>query len=646
MKLLRIVAIGLLVAIAICVGVVWTVGIPGSIATSALKARFERVTGFRLTIDGRAHIALWPAFRLTLNDVSITAPGANVTGERADIDTVRIEAPLGGLLAGNPKITMLALDRPSLRLPLHRERDSVEKGKTTAEGFSPFNGKAPVIDRIVVTDGTIILANARDQVEDRITAIGIEARTDAVADKVDSGNGFSAAGSARAGDHVLRFGLKGTAPPQGGGRRTFPVQLTLEAPTLLPQTIASSAELRIAESTVMINGLSGMLGERPFNGWASVDLASKPLVKLDLDFQELAIGEPTHREPSNSRPQAASQWSDTPLALDRLNYVDADIRLSAARMLIGDLRLAPVAIEAKLDRGVLKTNVQNLGIYDGHASGNLSIDVAHGDPVYAMNADLDGVRALPMLSSLADFEHLDGRLQAKLTMQSRGASPHAIMTDLDGTAFVNFQDGAVRGLNLAKMIRGLTSGSLSGWQVGPDQTTDLTQLSASFDIKDGKATTSDLALAGPLVRVTGGGTVDLAERTLSLRVEPKLVMTTEGQGSTAKPVGLGVPVAIDGNWSEPKIYLDAAGILDDPDTGYARLRELGQGLFGGTAGGGSTAGTLGEALGGTLGTIIQQGLGARPSPPQPSDPDADEDTPRRNGPSPIDGILKQLFGRH
>ena len=75
------------------------------------------------------------------------------------------------------------------------------------------------------------------------------------------------------------------------------------------------------------------------------------------------------------------------------------------------------------------------------------------------------------------------------------------------------------------------------------QTTDLTELHANFRIEKGKAETSDLRLAGPLVRITGTGTTDLNAKTLSFRIEPKLVMTTQGQGSTvADPIGLGVPV--------------------------------------------------------------------------------------------------------
>src|ERR1700690_3267258 len=204
------------------------------------------------------------------------------------------------------------------------------------------------------------------------------------------------------------------------------------------------------------------------------------------------------------------------------------------------------------------------------------------------------------------------------------------MSNLTGTVFANFRDGAIRGLNVAQMIRSLTSGTLSGWQEGKEQTTDLTQLAASFRIEKGQATSSDLNLVGPLVRMTGAGTVDLAAKSLAFRVEPKLVMTSEGQGRAADPVGLGIPVIIDGPWSEPRIYPDMAGILDHPDEAYAKLKQMGQGLFGGNGalnglgglGGNAPGGNaadgngnsgssdpLGGQLSGTLGNLIPQSLG-------------------------------------
>jgi AsmA protein len=188
------------------------------------------------------------------------------------------------------------------------------------------------------------------------------------------------------------------------------------------------------------------------------------------------------------------------------------------------------------------------------------------------------------------------------------------------------------------MIRSLTASPLSGWQENKEQATDLSQLSASFKIDKGQATTYDLNLVGPLVKVTGVGTIDLGTKQMGFRVEPKLVMTTEGQGRTSDPVGFGIPVIIDGPWSEPRIYPEMSGILENPDQAYAKLREMGKGLFGkdgaglgGAIGGllsgiqqpgaqpGQQPGTgaagagkpnaLGGDLGATIGNLLQQGLG-------------------------------------
>jgi AsmA protein len=160
--------------------------------------------------------------------------------------------------------------------------------------------------------------------------------------------------------------------------------------------------------------------------------------------------------------------------------------------------------------------------------------------------------------------------------------------------------------------------------------------------------------------MTGAGTIDLAGKTLAFRVEPKLVMTTEGQGRSGDPVGLGIPVVIDGPWAEPRIYPDMAGILDNPDAAYAKLKEMGKGLFGpggglsgldgSGSGGNGQADSLGK-LGETLGNLLQQGLSQGrnippPStPPTPAAPPAQNDSPQPQESQPMNDVLRQLFNR-
>jgi AsmA protein len=193
---------------------------------------------------------------------------------------------------------------------------------------------------------------------------------------------------------------------------------------------------------------------------------------------------------------------------------------------------------------------------------------------------LTGVRAFPLLSDVASFDGIDGRMVAKIDARGRGTNPRAIMSTLHGAVDLSVQDGELRSVNIAKMIRFVAAGTLSGWQENKAEKTDLTQLSAFFRLEGGKASTDNLRLLGPLVRVTGAGNADLAAKTLQFRVEPKLVLSLEGQGGAADPIGIGVPVVVQGSWGAPRIYPEVAGILENPEAAYAKLRELGAGLFG------------------------------------------------------------------
>lgn len=673
-----------LAAVIVVLALLLVIGIPSGFLTSEIQQRVERETGYKLTINGGAKIGLWPSLNITLNDIAVQDPKDRDGNNRLTASSIQADVTLASVWAGRPQVTELVIVRPVVNVPLQRERarEVAPSSRATASGSRDAN---VTIEHVSVTGGTIVFSNLRDRVENRIETLNADVT-------VDGDRKITMTGNARAGGQALKFRIKAAPPAPPIERQNIPAEFSLEAPGLLQAPLSAKAEVRLNGSVVMINGVTGTLGDGAFNGWASVDLASKPLVKLDLDFQRLAFAM------ARGTGDAASQsWSNATIDLTGLNYVDAQARVSAAELTIGDGRFAPAAIDATLASGVLKTQISNLGAYDGSASGDLTIDASTANPAYALRADLTGVRALPLLRSLADFDKLDGRMQAKISVRSTGTSQRAIMANLSGTTFAVFQDGAIRGLNVAQMIRSLTASPLQGWQENKEQATDLTQLSASFKIDKGQAQTTDLNLVGPLVRMTGTGTIDLGTKQIGFRVEPKLVMTTEGQGRASDPVGLGIPVMIEGPWSQPRIYPDMQGILDNPDAAYAKLKEMGKGLFGanganlgglgglggllgsqtapgGQSSGGKPADPLGGQLGETIGNLLQQGLsgglgqggtgqgGTRPGgvsqgrniAPAPASPPAQAAPPAPSAPSaaapqpdnqPMNEVLRQLFNR-
>jgi AsmA protein len=560
------------------------IGIPSGFVASAVQDRVERQTGYHMTVDGSAKISLWPTLNVKLNDLTLQDPKDRDGANRVSIGSLEADMSLSSVWSGQPRISELVITRPVLYVPLLRERTRDISSRTKSTG----NDDPVRIDRVKIIDGAIAFSNPRDRIERRVEGINADAT-------IDAARKLKLAGSGRTGDTPLKFDVDATLPARQVDRQTVPIALKLEAPGTLRAPLNAMAEVRFNGPLVMMNSLSGSLGDGAFNGWASVDLGSKPLVKLDLDFQRLDLTGP---QPATA--SAIQGWSDAPIDLTGLNYVDAQMRISAAELDIAQAKFAPAAIDGTLAAGVMKASFSKLGAYGGEATGEVIIDASSGSPTYAMHGDIVGVRALPLLTSLADFDKIDGKMQAKIAAQSQGGSEHAIMSNMSGTAFIIFQDGAIRGVNLAQMIRSLTSNPLNGWQQQPEQSTDLTQLSSSFRIDHGQAVTTDLNLVGPLVRVTGAGTIDLGTKQMGFRVEPKLVLTTEGQGRSTDPVGFGIPVMISGPWSNPRIYPDMQGILDNPDAAYAKLREMGKGLFGQN---GADLGNIGNNIGGLLGGL-------------------------------------------
>jgi len=679
---------GAIAALVVVVILLLIVGIPSGFLTSEIQDRVKSETGYRLTISGATKIGIWPSLNVSLHDIVLQDP--KDSDRQLTAESIKADITLSSLWSGHPQVTELAIVRPVLSVPLQRDRvrdanpqPSPKPAATAAAGGA--EDSAPSIEHVTVSDGTVVFSNLRDRVENRIEAINADV-------KIGGDRKVAINGSARTREHPLKFQVKAVAPAPPLERQNIPAEFTLDAPGILQAPLSGKAETRFNGSVVMINGLTGTLGDGAFNGWASIDFASKPLVKLDLDFQRLDIAAATNSPastspsaqsaPQSSAPSSPQAWSNASFDLMGLNYVDVQAKLSAAELDIGTARLAPASIDANLGRGVLRLGVTNLGAYGGLANAELDVDASTTSPTYSLRTDLAGVRALPLLRGVADFDKLDGKLQAKIAVRSTGTSQRAVMSNLEGSVFAIFQDGAIRGIDVAHMIRSLTSSTLSGWQEANDEATDLTQLSMSFHIDKGRATTTDLNLVGPLVRVTGAGTIDLGTKLMAFRVEPKLVMTTEGQGRAADPVGFGIPVMIDGSWASPRIYPDMAGIMDNPDAAYAKLRDMGKGLFGpGGAGlgqmlsglgglGGSaptssngkdngSADQLGGQLGQALGSLLQQGVGrgrsipppaaASPAPAPAADPapvaSNPPPLPSQDNSQPMNDVLRQLFNR-
>jgi AsmA protein len=285
-----------------------------------------------------------------------------------------------------------------------------------------------------------------------------------------------------------------------------------------------------------------------------------------LDFTRLTGGSTTAATPSSG-----------PSAIDLaiLRQFDADIRLTANQIGYGSIKAGPATATLSVADGVAKLGVPEAAFYGGAVTANVTANGAGEVPAIALVAGMDGVEALPFLTDAAGFEHIEGRLTAEVQVDGSGNNSEAFARSLKGPVSVMFADGAVRGIDVAGLVRNVQSLINGGYTQNENARTEFAELSVSMGIENGVGRFDDLRLLGPLVRMSGEGNIDLAAQSIDVRLDPRVVGSLDGQGGEFDVSGLGMPIIVTGALAGPSIYPDVSGILANPDRALQALTQLG-----------------------------------------------------------------------
>ena len=598
---MRLTLIGLAV-IAVIGAIVFFIGplfISADEVRDKLLAQVESATGYRIRVDGPVHLSMFPSLDLVADDVGVAQASSGNVAEIATAKTLKFSLALRELLGGKIKMTEVTLVDPVITVP---EAKAGAKAGDAGAGNSSASASLQnlSLDRLVIENGTVILPPSGGKPGKQIGALMLQASLPSIADPLEfdakavlDGQKLHIAGS------VASLGklLDGAATP---------ISVSVEAPAYLAKGLSLDGTATYAGKAFALKSMTAKLGDTALAGSISADLSGEvPAITASLAGQTLNIdallGKPAGGGAASGSGGGASGWSDAKIDFSALKSVNARLALSAQRIVYQQIKAGPVTIQATIAGGKLNLQVPTLKLYDGAGTASLAVDASGKIPLEAIRLSLANLDGYSFLKETASFESLDGTAAIALDLTTSGASQKAMVEALAGTAKVEFTNGAIRGINIAKSVRSLSTGILSGWQESASEKTDFAALGASFKIAKGQAETTDLHLAGPLVRMTGTGAVDLPAQALKFRVDPQVVASLEGQGGKTDLAGLGVPIMIAGPWSKPSIYPDIAGILQNPQAAYEQLNKLSGGLV--SLKGGGVLGNTGSIAGG----IIQNG---------------------------------------
>lgn len=248
-------------------------------------------------------------------------------------------------------------------------------------------------------------------------------------------------------------------------------------------------------------------------------------------------------------------WSEQPINATGLGLVEAKGRLALAGLTAGGVRVGATKLRLTLNSGVLTAEIDETTMYEGRGRGRVQVMPAEGDVAVSGAMTLDGVLLGQLLADAGGRPAVEGRARVNLAIQGRGPSEKALMSSLAGTADLRVVDGAVTGWDVGQIINGLGIGRLPSPTPDPAARTPFTQLSASFGITEGIATTSDIRLAGPHVTATGEGRIDVGERSLDFLVHPRVAANVVAPGSAINISKLQVPLRVRGPWERPEVAI-------------------------------------------------------------------------------------------
>lgn len=295
-----------------------------------------------------------------------------------------------------------------------------------------------------------------------------------------------------------------------------------------------------------VRDLKGKLGNSDLSGELSFDRARKvphlagKLKSNVLDFDDLApvvgLPEQPHSAAAHSVAAADSEAGGAhkakkpkdptrkvlprmPLDLVRLKAMNAEVTYSAARVTnAGKMPLDRVAMQVRLENGILQLDQMNLGIAGGTVAGRLRID-SHSNPAVA-EVHLNG-KSLELSKLFVDVNLTKtsfGKIHADIDLNGRGNSVAQMLGGASGNVSMLMGTGQIS--NLLLEIAGLDGAEIIKFLLRGDVNVPIRCAATAFDVKQGLMTSRALVLDTTDTVVYGDGTVNLATEAIDLYFRP------------------------------------------------------------------------------------------------------------------------------
>jgi AsmA protein len=501
----------------------------------------------------------------------------------------KVSLSLIDLLRGRVSIDALRLVRPRIVLT------QVDKS-SAAQSQEPRN----VADALFA-HGSVRVIHVRDGTLVFRTDSGLEVVNDIDAhlDGSDGQGSVSSFGSFVVRNETVRFALDSSALTKDGETSTLPLTLSLTSAPINAKVVGkavfgktttlsgdmraqidnvrrfavwsgidvpngsnlngftASGAFRIAGPTLTFDDGSFTLDGNSADGLLAITEGATPRIEGTLAFDHLLLD--PYIGPAIAEGQPVGR-----LLFDRalLRHFDADLRLSAGAIDAGKLKLGHGAFTITAKEDAIVSEVSELELCGGSASGRLSADDSQATKRLSLTASVADVAIDTCLVQLGLDVPLQGIGGAKIELASEGRDAAEILHGLTGGLKVKGRSGMVP-IDLSRLVTAPAPIEADSWN--PDKATAFDTLNADCRVAAGHIWCQMFNMQTPNGLVSGSGDIDLPRQTLDWN----LSVTSQRTSAKDAPTTASEP---------PKVSI--RGPLAQPSIRLARQQAMGEGTVG------------------------------------------------------------------
>jgi AsmA protein len=310
--------------------------------------------------------------------------------------------------------------------------------------------------------------------------------------------------------------------------------------------------------------MAGGLLQSQIKAKLAVNNFSVPMIRYDLEVDQFDadpyIPKKTATAGSNEQSQSQGQKAEPeqPFDLSALKTLNLEGSLRIGSLKAANIKVAQLRVDVKAKNGMVDIAPLSARLYQGSIDGKASVNAqANG---FAVNEKFTGIDIAPLLKDAANLDLAEGRGNIVLDLTAQGNTVSGLKKALNGKASVDLANGAIKGVNLEKLVQGVQNlgkgTSVQTLGVDKNEKTPFSEFKASFKVHNGVAHNDDLAVKSTMLRMTGKGDIDIGHGNMDYNAKAIFAKTEQGKTAT-------LPVNISGTFDDLKYKVDYSALIAD-----------------------------------------------------------------------------------